>query len=64
MCYNQKDQYSGRVIQECKSKGISMNGTALQKKSVHLSLKIQAHRKDSTMEESATTEPSPEAVSP
>ena len=65
-CYSQYGQRSGRATQECNSKGTSMNAMVLQRKrkGTHLSLKIQAHRKDSTRKGSPTRDPSPVAVSP
>lgn len=65
-CYSQNGQRSGRATQECNSKGTSMNAMVLQRKrkGTHLSLKIQAHRKDSTRKGSPTRDPSPVAISP
>ena len=65
-CYSQNGKRSGRATQECNSKGTSMNAMVLQRKrkGTHLSLKIQAHRKDSTRKGSPTRDPSPVAISP
>lgn len=65
-CYNLKDYCSGRVIQECKSKETSMDGIIFKRKSkgTHLSLKISAHKKDSTREGSPNRDASRGAVSP
>lgn len=40
-CYNQKDQHSERAIQEYNSKGTSVDRMVSQRKSAHLSPKIQ-----------------------
>lgn len=65
-CYNLKDYCSGRVIQECKSKETSMDGIIFKRKSkgTHLSLKISAHKKDSTREGPPNRDASRGAVSP
>ena len=63
-CNNQKGQNGGRVIRECSSKGTSVNGTVLQRKSAHPSPKIKAHNENSTKEGSLTKDPFPLAVSP